>query len=415
LTFLLGDIELGTCDGFNIIILLDGDGIPCSSIPDGQVHCVEAHIYPDSICAPAPDWSGASIEVDASCNGDSITYIIQNVGTVPTTGILEWIVIEDDVILFNGNFDLDPSEVEIITILSNGSTYRLEAEQEANHPGLSMPSITVQGCGTNNPIYTYDFVNQFAQDDGNPFVDIECRSNMGSFDPNDKTGYPLGYGDEHYIHRGQEIEYLIRFQNTGTDTAFTVVILDTLSPYLDIATIRLGASSHPYTYDITSNGTLSFSFNNIMLPDSNVNEVASHGFVKFKIAQQAGLALETQIFNSAAIYFDFNPPVITNVTLHTIGEEFDIYVSVDENSITNNKISVFPNPFSDATTISIEGADIKNGVLNIYDASGRLLRKEHFQTDGNFKVERRGLPRGLYLFNIESNAEIIASGKIVIQ
>jgi hypothetical protein len=34
----------------------------------GQTHCAEVHIYPDSIClTPDPQWSGASIELAASC------------------------------------------------------------------------------------------------------------------------------------------------------------------------------------------------------------------------------------------------------------------------------------------------------------------------------------------------------------
>ncbi|MCB0556652.1 MAG: hypothetical protein KDD02_24110, partial [Phaeodactylibacter sp.] len=64
---------------------------------------------------------------------------------------------------------------------------------------------------------------------------------------NDKQGFPRGYGDEHYIYPGTDLEYLVRFQNTGNDTAFLVVIRDTLSEFLDIATVRPGAASHPYT------------------------------------------------------------------------------------------------------------------------------------------------------------------------
>ena len=150
-------------------------------------------------------------------------FYIQNVGDAPTQSNLQYFVIEDDVILYEGTFSLDEGGTEIITVLTDGSTFRLEAEQEPNHPGMSMPSVSVEGCGDENLIFTFGFVNIFAQDDGDPFVDIDCRQNIGAFDPNDKMGFPLGYGDENYITRGQDIEYLVRFQNTGTDTAFNVV------------------------------------------------------------------------------------------------------------------------------------------------------------------------------------------------
>ena len=59
-----------------------------------------------------------------------------------------------------------------------------------------------------------------------------------------------------------------------------------------------------------------------MLPDSNVNEPASHGFVKFTVSQQPGNPMGTVINNQAAIYFDFNDPIFTNIYSHTVGDDF---------------------------------------------------------------------------------------------
>ncbi|MBK8427474.1 MAG: hypothetical protein IPL27_16535 [Lewinellaceae bacterium] len=95
---------------------------------------------------------------------------------------------------------------------------------------------------------------------------------------------PTGRRGGTLYSQGEEIEYLIRFQNTGTDTAFTVMIMDTISTLFDITSLRPGASSHPYTFNLLGQGVAQFVFSNIMLPDSNVNEVASHGFVKLTIA-----------------------------------------------------------------------------------------------------------------------------------
>ena len=114
---------------------------------------------------------------------------------------------------------------------------------------------------------------------------------------------------------------MIRFQNTGTDTAYRVVVLDTLSTYLDIETIRLGMSSHNYRFFVDGNEdfqVLRFEFENINLPDSTTDEPASNGFIKFKINQKANNAIGTLIKNSAAIYFDFNSPIITNVIFNKV-------------------------------------------------------------------------------------------------
>jgi len=130
----------------------------------------------------------------------------------------------------------------------------------------------------------------------------------GSFDPNDKTAIPEGA----IRLKDSTLEYLVRFQNTGTDTAFTVIITDTIGSHLDISTLDVQASSHSMTFQIVNNNTLIFTFNNILLPDSNVNEPLSHGMVSYTIKQSASNVVGDTIENTANIYFDFNDPVITN-------------------------------------------------------------------------------------------------------
>lgn len=91
-----------------------------------------------------------------------------------------------------------------------------------------------------------------------------------------------------------------------------------------------------------------------MLPDSNTNEPESHGFIRFRIEQRANNPLGAIIENSVDIYFDFNDPIVTNRTSHTVGEYFIHAVSttpVEEKLAT---VKVFPNPFSEQTTFEIK-------------------------------------------------------------
>ncbi len=142
---------------------------------------------------------------------------------------------------------------------------------------------------------------------------FECRQNIGSYDPNDKTALVGGVADNKIVPLDEPIEYLIRFQNTGTDTAFTVRIEDTLSHHFELSTIEVVSSSHDYTYNITR-GILNVTFDDILLPDSTTNEKKSHGFVKFTIKPKESTHPGTYIKNKANIYFDFNEPVLTNGT-----------------------------------------------------------------------------------------------------
>ncbi|MEO6669516.1 MAG: hypothetical protein ABIN36_08570 [Ferruginibacter sp.] len=137
----------------------------------------------------------------------------------------------------------------------------------------------------------------------------------GSFDPNDKSATPSLSTSQ--VANGGYIYYTIRFQNTGTDMAFNVVLSDSLDAYLQPTTLQVINTSHPAR--VTVNGNMVyFEFLNIHLPDSNVNQLGSHGFVTFKIKPKATATVGSVIPNKAAIYFDYNTPVITAVAQTTI-------------------------------------------------------------------------------------------------
>jgi uncharacterized repeat protein (TIGR01451 family) len=130
----------------------------------------------------------------------------------------------------------------------------------------------------------------------------------GPYDPNDKSATPSLSTTQ--VANGDYIYYTIRFQNTGTDTAFNIVISDSLSSQLQPSTLQVVNTSHPAR--ITVNGNMVYcEFLNINLPDSNVNQLTSHGYVTFKIKPQPSVTVGSVIPNKAAIYFDYNTPVIT--------------------------------------------------------------------------------------------------------
>ncbi|MEL6863561.1 MAG: T9SS type A sorting domain-containing protein [Bacteroidota bacterium] len=411
-TFDLGTVAQGDCGSFRVEVYVD-----CDSTVLGQTHCSTAHIFPDSICT-GPNYTGPSVEVSGECDEDSgtVNFTIRNVGQGNMTSPADYIVIEDVIMYTPQTFQLNSGEIlSTISMVANGSTFRLEADQVPGHPGASMPSVTIEGCGLNSVgTISTGFVNMFPQDESDPFISIDCTDNRGAFDPNDKAGFPFGVGDEHFIEENVALDYRIRFQNTGTDTAFKVVILDTLSAFLDISTIRAGASSHQYDFELIGENVVRFTFDQIMLPDSNVNEPASHGFVNFRIQQQRDNSIGTEIRNSAAIYFDFNEPIITNETLHTIGEDFiQIQVSTQEVFLPNIRILAAPNPFSESTQLQVDGASFKELHLFLYDATGRLVKQVQSQEE-YVVLHGEGLTTGLYFYQLEGDGQLLGNGKLMV-
>ncbi|MEZ4930919.1 MAG: T9SS type A sorting domain-containing protein [Saprospiraceae bacterium] len=197
-----------------------------------------------------------------------------------------------------------------------------------------------------------------------------------------------------------------------------MVVVDTLAEWLDPASIELGAGSHPYTFEMSGSREeggviLKFIFENIMLPDSNINELASHGFVKFHIAQMPDNPIGTRIENKAAIYFDFNEPIITNTAWHIIGEDFHPVVnSTDTKWQPNVSLDMAPNPYSTSTLIKLNGVDLGDFQIKIFDLTGRVLLEDPF-LQNQYTLHQEELPNGVLTVGIYQNNLPVAFDKLV--
>ena len=240
---------------------------------------------------------------------------------------------------------------------------------------------------------------------------IECQDIVGSFDPNDKRAYPFQDGDDYTVGPNEIIKYQIRFQNTGTFTAFKVVVIDTISPMLDLSTFRMGNASHDYEVAIEDNRTLSVTFNDINLPDSTANEAESHGFFTYYIKQNPDLPDGTKFTNNAGIYFDFNDPVITNTTTHTV--DYNI-VSNQELNSEGIGFSISPNPARDIIRVSIDDVKINKGHYGLMNINGQRILEGQF-TASQFELLVDRLSPGIYFLKLNDNNGNVGVQKIVIQ
>ncbi|MBL0044612.1 MAG: DUF11 domain-containing protein [Flavobacteriales bacterium] len=213
----------------------------------------------------------------------------------------------------------------------------------------------------------------------------------GSYDPNDKTAFTSTRtsGSLYFINQDSWIDYVIRFQNTGTDTAFNIVVTDTLPATLDPATISLASASHIHTWMVQGQGTLKFIFPNILLPDSSVNEAASHGLVRFRIRPRQPVLPGTVIENIANIFFDFNPPVITEPSV--LVAEMSTGQAEGPREV-GMQLTLFPNPAQGSIMIS---APLPMRAVQVFAADGRLLIEEQL-SDRTAHLSVAALPTGNY-------------------
>jgi hypothetical protein len=145
---------------------------------------------------------------------------------------------------------------------------------------------------------------------------IRIDTVKSSFDPNDIAVSPEGY-----ILPCTQLQYTVRFENDGNDTAHNIYVLDTLSGNLDPASIEVVNASHPMYVSVINDGVRNiakFDFPNIKLLDSSYHGLCQGMFI-YKIKAKNALADGVSIANRAGIYFDDNPVVMTNEVANTIG------------------------------------------------------------------------------------------------
>ncbi|HEY0680389.1 MAG TPA: T9SS type A sorting domain-containing protein [Chitinophagaceae bacterium] len=201
---------------------------------------------------------------------------------------------------------------------------------------------------------------------------------VGSFDPNDKSESHAGKIFTTQVSNRDYLTYLIRFQNTGNDTAFQVVVRDTLDPKLDWSTLEMIGASHPNQLLIKDGNQLTWEFPGIKLADSIVNEPASHGYIVYRIQPKNTVAPGDIIKNSASIYFDFNLPVKTNTENTVVVDMVIVPVRLTQfNAVLNDDIvNLSWKTASEQHTAQFEIERSLNGLqfekIGVVSASGRI-------------------------------------------
>lgn len=238
---------------------------------------------------------------------------------------------------------------------------------------------------------------------------------VSSYDPNFKEVLPQGTGPEGNIGTDiTELEYMVHFQNLGTYFAQNIVVIDTLDQDLDWTTVKPVYSSHPGKMSIDEQGVLRYVFTNINLPAAMYNEQESQGMFSYSVSLKPGLALGTQIKNNAAIYFDYNDPVLTNTTLNTIYEPESIN-PVDPNG---HSFVIYPNPAYKGFYVSIQNPESGPASLSITEIGGRTIQREPLRMQKGkqvIPVATGNLAAGVYFVTITSKGSRSTQKLVIIE
>lgn len=369
----------------------DESAIDINLSPSNHCDSVFFGIYPKKIFT---DFSASLNNPVLRCN-NFITFTpqVNNTGTTISDGIL-WFKIDEAIDSFE--FITTPNIVVGDTLFGWNFTdlhpnYSFQTQIGMKVPGP--PDFTLGdylrfetwvGFIENNSNKTSDTFYYFDE--------VQC-----SYDPNDKLVSPNREDDLTLFD--ENLFYTIRFQNTGNAEAYDVVIRDTLDENLNLKTIKILGSSHPdILKTVVENGrNISFEFKSIFLPDSTTNFDESQGYISYSIKSKNGLPENTPIKNTASIYFDQNPPIVTNTTENVMVS----YLPGMEPS--DNEINLFPNPTDGK--IYLSNNNLKTATVIVSDPTGRVLQVKEL-TDNNF-IQLPGGENGLFFLKIETEEGIV--------
>jgi uncharacterized repeat protein (TIGR01451 family) len=217
---------------------------------------------------------------------------------------------------------------------------------------------------------------------------------IGSWDPNDKTE---SHGEKivHSTFSSNEyLTYTIRFENTGTAEAINIRVNDVLDSQLDENSVRMVNASHPYVLDKVGS-TLNWKFDGVNLPPSVANTQIGHGYVVFQVKPKTGFAVGDIIPNTANIYFDFNPAIVTN----TVTTEFVTTLAMNE--FDTNSVSVYPNPVY--TNLNLKNSS-KIDFVEVISVLGQKVLIQDVN-DFDTKINMGSLEKGIYFVKVISEGK----------
>lgn len=227
---------------------------------------------------------------------------------------------------------------------------------------------------------------------------------VSAFDPNDKQCDKAQIGG-----KDKTLDYHIRFQNLGNDSAVSVFVVDTISPSLPMQFIRVTDNSHSQQYHLNykiRDQAIIWNFSDIYLPPkSGSTDELSSGFVHFKAGIAKNLKVGDVIRNQAHIYFDYQSPVATNFAITEV-------TSTTFSSDSSTALRVWPNPCKQSLTLDAGSFLISE--VKIYNTQGKMVYESKITTQQSMvKLNLPPLSAGIYIAKVNYGTGIVSQKLIV--
>jgi uncharacterized repeat protein (TIGR01451 family) len=278
--------------------------------------------------------------------------------------------------------------LDFVNLLPNQTRYITVSMQVPTIPTIALGQQLTNSCTVSIPANDTDVNNNASS---------LTQTIVGSYDPNDKAEKNGGEVVFSNFTADDYLTYTIRFENTGTANAVNVKVDDLLDNQLDETSVRTLTASHPYVLKRVNNA-LTWKFDGVDLPPSVEGDaVTGHGYIVFQVKPKPGFALGDIIPNTADIFFDFNPAIVTN----TCTTEFVPFLGVSDFDAGN--FEFYPNPTSGIVVFAMKNTATID-TIEVIDVLGKSLISKTVRFY-NAEIDFSSLKQGIYLVKLKANGQ----------
>jgi uncharacterized repeat protein (TIGR01451 family) len=279
--------------------------------------------------------------------------------------------------------------LDFVNLLPNQTRYIVVSIQVPTIPTVALGQQLTNTCSVSIPANDTNINNNTSN---------LTQTIVGSYDPNDKAEKHGGEVVFSNFTADNYLTYTIRFENTGTANAVNVKVDDLLDSQLDETSVTTISASHQFVLKRINNA-LSWHFDGIDLPPSVEGDaVTGHGYIVFQIKPKTGFALGDVIPNTANIYFDFNPAIVTN----TCTTEFVPFLGID--AFDSSTFEYYPNPTSGIVTFNMKNTSTTIDNIEVTDILGKTLFSKTIDYR-DAAIDLSIFEKGIYLITLKANGQ----------
>lgn len=92
-------------------------------------------------------------------------------------------------------------------------------------------------------------------------------------------------------------------------------------------------------------------------------------------------------------------------------------IGIDESTVNNPGVSIFPNPFDNSATLSLDPELLRSGgpvYLTLFDIIGNQAGVSVNINSENYVLSRDGLSNGVYFYQLKNEEKVFATGKLIL-